>query len=89
LYTIVIFESTVLEKIFLKCNINFVVNVISGQLFQIAEELYETTLDIRVLESSNNIPGTRSVMVKFRIDFDNRKYVNIVLFIAREVSNDF
>ncbi|XP_011498155.1 PREDICTED: soluble guanylate cyclase 89Da-like [Ceratosolen solmsi marchali] len=46
-----------------------------GQLFQIAEELYETTLDIRVLESSNNIPGTRSVMVKFRIDFDNRKYM--------------
>ncbi|XP_032456579.1 soluble guanylate cyclase 89Da [Nasonia vitripennis] len=46
-----------------------------GQLFQIAKELYETTLDIRVLESSNNIPGTRSVMVKFRIDFDNRKYI--------------
>ncbi|XP_014213715.1 soluble guanylate cyclase 89Db-like [Copidosoma floridanum] len=46
-----------------------------GQLFQIAEELYETSLDIRVLESSNNIPGTRSVMVKFRIDFDNRNYM--------------
>ncbi|KAJ8682238.1 hypothetical protein QAD02_018030 [Eretmocerus hayati] len=46
-----------------------------GQLFQIAEELYETKLDIRVLESSNSIPGTRSVMVKFRIDFDNREYI--------------
>ncbi|XP_044019324.1 soluble guanylate cyclase 89Db-like [Aphidius gifuensis] len=45
-----------------------------GQLFQIAKDLYETTLDIRVLESSDNIPGSRSVMVKFRIDFDNRDY---------------
>ncbi|KOC63970.1 Soluble guanylate cyclase 89Da [Habropoda laboriosa] len=46
-----------------------------GQLFQIAKELYETNLDIRVLGSSNNIPGSRSVMVKFRIDFDNREYI--------------
>ncbi|CAL7940160.1 unnamed protein product [Xylocopa violacea] len=46
-----------------------------GQLFQIAKELYETDLNIRVLGSSNNIPGSRSVMVKFRIDFDNREYV--------------
>ncbi|XP_043590603.1 soluble guanylate cyclase 89Da-like isoform X5 [Bombus pyrosoma] len=46
-----------------------------GQLFQIAKELYETDLVIRVLGSSNNIPGSRSVMVKFRIDFDNREYV--------------
>ncbi|XP_012288927.1 soluble guanylate cyclase 89Db [Orussus abietinus] len=47
-----------------------------GQLYQIAKELYDTSLDIRVLESSNNIPGSRSVMVKFRIDFDNRDYVH-------------
>ncbi|XP_031838866.1 soluble guanylate cyclase 89Da-like [Nomia melanderi] len=46
-----------------------------GQLFQIAEELYKTKLNIRVLESSNNIPGSRNVMVKFRIDFDNREYI--------------
>ncbi|XP_043279347.1 soluble guanylate cyclase 89Da-like isoform X2 [Venturia canescens] len=46
-----------------------------GQLYEIAEDLYETTLDIRVLESSNSIPGSRSVMVKFRIDFDNRDYI--------------
>ncbi|KAK0157521.1 hypothetical protein PV328_011258 [Microctonus aethiopoides] len=46
-----------------------------GQLFQIAKDLYETTLDIRVLESSNNNPGSRNVMVKFRIDFDNRDYI--------------
>ncbi|KAG7211720.1 hypothetical protein KM043_010966 [Ampulex compressa] len=46
-----------------------------GQLFQIAKDLYETDLQIRVLESSNTIPGSRSVMVKFRIDFDNREYI--------------
>ncbi|XP_076171822.1 soluble guanylate cyclase 89Da-like [Ptiloglossa arizonensis] len=46
-----------------------------GQLFQIAKELYETDLNISVLESSNNIPGSRNVLVKFRIDFDNREYI--------------
>ncbi|XP_053996813.1 soluble guanylate cyclase 89Db-like isoform X1 [Hylaeus anthracinus] len=46
-----------------------------GQLYYIAKELYETDLIISVLESSNNIPGSRSVMVKFRIDFDNREYI--------------
>ncbi|XP_067214413.1 soluble guanylate cyclase 89Db-like [Linepithema humile] len=46
-----------------------------GQLFQIAKDLYNIELDIRVLETSNNIPGSRSVMVKFRIDFDNRQYI--------------
>ncbi|XP_076238178.1 soluble guanylate cyclase 89Da [Calliopsis andreniformis] len=46
-----------------------------GQLFQIAKDLYETDLKITVLETSNSIPGSRSVMVKFRIDFDNREYI--------------
>ncbi|XP_072747982.1 soluble guanylate cyclase 89Db [Anoplolepis gracilipes] len=46
-----------------------------GQLFHIAKELYNTELSIRVLESSNNIPGSRNVMVKFRIDFDNHQYI--------------
>ncbi|XP_070156239.1 soluble guanylate cyclase 89Db [Polyergus mexicanus] len=46
-----------------------------GQLFQIAKDLYNTELSIRVLETSNNIPGSRSVMIKFRIDFDNRQYI--------------
>lgn len=53
-----------------------VIQFFVGQLFQIAKELYETDLVIRVLGSSNNIPGSRSVMVKFRIDFDNREYVS-------------
>lgn len=51
--------------------------VFLGQLYQIAKELYETSLDIRVLETSTNIPGSRSVKVTFRIDFDNREYVSI------------
>lgn len=51
-----------------------------GQLFQIAKELYNTELDIKVLESSNNIPGSRSVMVKFRINFDNRQYVSFKFY---------
>ncbi|KAL0134164.1 hypothetical protein PUN28_001180 [Cardiocondyla obscurior] len=46
-----------------------------GQLFQIAKELYDTELDIQILESLNNIPGSRSVMIKFRINFDNRQYI--------------
>ncbi|XP_063990825.1 uncharacterized protein LOC135169589 [Diachasmimorpha longicaudata] len=46
-----------------------------GQLFQIAKDLYETSLDIRVLETSDDQPGVRRVMVKFRIDFDNRDYI--------------
>ncbi|KAL6262140.1 hypothetical protein P5V15_007237 [Pogonomyrmex californicus] len=46
-----------------------------GQLFQIAKDLYNIDLDIKVLESSNNIPGSRNVMVKFRINFDNRQYI--------------
>ncbi|XP_011878399.1 PREDICTED: soluble guanylate cyclase 89Da-like [Vollenhovia emeryi] len=46
-----------------------------GQLFQIANDLYNTELDIKILESSNNIPGSRNVMVKFRINFDNRQYM--------------
>ncbi|XP_032674743.1 soluble guanylate cyclase 89Db-like isoform X4 [Odontomachus brunneus] len=46
-----------------------------GQLFQIAKDLYDTELNIRVLETSNNIPGSRNVMVKFRIDFDNCQYI--------------
>ncbi|EZA52930.1 Soluble guanylate cyclase 89Db [Ooceraea biroi] len=61
-----------------------------GQLFQIAKDLYNTDLNIRVLESSNNIPGSRNVMVKFRIDFDNRQYIaknnNMKTPLARELS---
>lgn len=61
----------------------------AGQLFHIAKELYNTDLSIRVLESSNNIPGSRNVMVKFRIDFDNRQYVSFNFFSNSNVHNTF
>ncbi|XP_046418773.1 soluble guanylate cyclase 89Da-like isoform X1 [Neodiprion fabricii] len=46
-----------------------------GQLFQIAEDIYKMKLDIKVLETSTTVPGSRNVLVKFRIDFDNREYI--------------
>lgn len=46
-----------------------------GQLYQIAEELYNTQLAIKVLEEVTSVPGTRNVLVKFRLDFDNREFV--------------
>ncbi|XP_012250694.1 soluble guanylate cyclase 89Da-like [Athalia rosae] len=46
-----------------------------GQLFQIAEDVYQTKLNITVLESLTTIPGSRNVLVKFRINFDNRAYI--------------
>ncbi|KAJ9579989.1 hypothetical protein L9F63_004372, partial [Diploptera punctata] len=46
-----------------------------GQLYQIAEELYNTKLAIKVLEEANTIPGAKKVLVKFRLDFDNRDFV--------------
>ncbi|KAJ9590995.1 hypothetical protein L9F63_027796, partial [Diploptera punctata] len=45
------------------------------QLYQIAEELYNTKLAIKVLEEANTIPGAKKVLVKFRLDFDNRDFV--------------
>nr|CAD7425198.1 unnamed protein product [Timema monikensis] len=47
----------------------------SGQLYQIAEELYNTQLAIKVLEENTSAPGSRKVLVKFRLDFDNREFV--------------
>nr|CAD7455710.1 unnamed protein product [Timema tahoe] len=46
-----------------------------GQLYQIAEELYNTQLAIKVLEENTSAPGSRKVLVKFRLDFDNREFV--------------
>lgn len=46
-----------------------------GQLYQIAEEFYNTKLAIKVLEEATTVPGTRNVLVKFRLDFDNREFV--------------
>ena len=50
-------------------------NFILGQLYQIADELYNTKLSIKVLEEENALPGAKKVLVKFRLDFDNRDFV--------------
>ncbi|KAJ4439338.1 hypothetical protein ANN_07460 [Periplaneta americana] len=45
------------------------------QLYQIAEELYNTQLSIKVLDEVTSAPGARKVQVRFRLDFDNREFV--------------
>jgi guanylate cyclase len=50
-------------------------SLLTGQLYQIAEEVYNTQLSIKVLEETTSVPGARKVQVKFRLDFDNREFV--------------
>jgi guanylate cyclase len=50
-------------------------SLLTGQLYQIAEELYNTELSIKVLEEATSVPGVRKVLVRFRLDFDNREFV--------------
>lgn len=57
-----------------------------GQLCEIAEGFYKLdSLTVRILESKNDDPGSTSgpitldaktVLVKYRLDFDNRDYVS-------------
>ncbi|KAL0274881.1 UNVERIFIED_CONTAM: hypothetical protein PYX00_002910 [Menopon gallinae] len=46
-----------------------------GQLSQIADEIYNINLQIRILEETNSAAGSKSVLVKFRLDFDNVGYI--------------
>ncbi|XP_058812767.1 soluble guanylate cyclase 89Db-like isoform X1 [Topomyia yanbarensis] len=57
-----------------------------GQLMEIAKMLYNMDLTIKVLESQNDVPGgtagpisiqggLKTVIVKYRLDFDNREYM--------------
>ncbi|XP_055617436.1 soluble guanylate cyclase 89Db-like isoform X1 [Toxorhynchites rutilus septentrionalis] len=57
-----------------------------GQLMEIAKQLYNMDLTIKVLESQNDVPGgtagpisiqggLKTVIVKYRLDFDNREYM--------------
>lgn len=56
--------------------LNFLINIIVlGQLAQIAEEFYNKDTKISVLDSSVKAEGGRNVMVKFRLDYDNREWV--------------
>lgn len=61
-----------------------------GQLYEIATVFYNLDqITVRVLESKNDVlttsdgatavSDTKTVMVKYRLDFDNRDYVNIAL----------
>lgn len=54
---------------------------------EIAKQLYNMDITIKVLESQNDIPGgttgpisiqggLKTVIVKYRLDFDNREYVS-------------
>jgi guanylate cyclase, other len=57
-----------------------------GQLLEIANEIYGLDLKVRILEAENDInggttgpinldTGLKSVVVKYRLDFDNSEYV--------------
>lgn len=57
-----------------------------GQLLEISKEIYGLDLKLSILESQNDIPGgttgpinieggLKSVVVKYRLDFDNSEYV--------------
>lgn len=60
-----------------------------GQLYEIAKTIYDLNLKIKVLESENDVPGSGSsnsensdlkqVLVKYRLDFDNKEYVSETL----------
>ena len=50
-------------------------SLFTGQLYQIAEEFYNTKLTIKVLEEATTVPDARNVLVKFRLDFDNQEYI--------------
>lgn len=63
-----------------------------GQLYEIAKTIYNLNLKIKVLESENDEPGgttadlcaasssanadLKQVVVKYRLDFDNKEYVS-------------
>lgn len=48
---------------------------IQGQLYQIAEEIYNIGLQIKVLEEGTAAAGSKNVFVKFRLEFDNNEYM--------------
>lgn len=61
-----------------------------GQLYEIATVFYKLpTITVHVLESKNDDPGSttgpltldaKTVVVKYRLDFDNRDYVSFLSF---------
>lgn len=74
------------SKIYAFCLVRYFM----GQLYEIATVFYNLDqITVRVLESKNDVlttsdgatavSDTKTVMVKYRLDFDNRDYVNIAL----------
>lgn len=69
-----------------------------GQLCEIAEVFYKlNNMTVRILESKNDNPGsttspllldTKTVFVKYRLDFDNRDYVSTNRFAAAYKSTE-
>lgn len=66
-------------------HIYFLIN--EGQLLEIANEIYNLELKVRIVEAMNDqaggtagpidlASGLKSVVVKFRLDFDNKEYVS-------------
>lgn len=64
-----------------------------GQLLEIANEIYGLDLKVRILDAENDIKGgtagpidlasgLKSVVVKYRLDFDNTEYV-IIFFLEK------
>ncbi|XP_049785807.1 soluble guanylate cyclase 89Db-like [Schistocerca cancellata] len=51
------------------------VHYLMGQLYQIAQELYDIALRIAILEEQTALSGARNVQVRFRIDFDNSEWM--------------
>lgn len=60
---------------------------LTGQLMEIARAFFDMSLAVRILESQNDIhggtagpinmhSGLKEVVIKYRLDFDNREYVS-------------
>lgn len=69
-----------------------------GQLLEIANEIYGLDLKVRILEAENDInggttgpinleTGLKSVVVKYRLDFDNSEYVMTLNGEGKEITN--
>lgn len=61
---------------------------LTGQLIEIAKEFYNLPLDVKVIDSQNDVAGgivgpvnlhggLNEVIVKYRLSFDNREYVSV------------
>lgn len=54
--------------------------LISGQLQQIAKDFYNLKLKVKVLDKASSASNTKcTVIVTYRLDFDNRAYVSLNL----------